>query len=136
MLAELCALLAPDLERRRAAIELAEFELEVRADRDQVRRLFLNLFLNAVQAIGAGGHVRVELDRGQGGDGVRVIDDGPGVPAELRATIFEPYVSAREGGTGLGLSISRRIALEHGWRLEHEPAPGGGAIFTVAIDRS
>jgi len=76
--------------------------------------------------------VAVEADRYV----VDVTDDGPGVPAELAARIFEPLVTGRIGGTGLGLPLARRIAAAHGGTLALSARPaGGGATFRLALPR-
>jgi signal transduction histidine kinase len=64
---------------------------------------------------------------------ITVTDDGPGVPDELRARLFEPYATGRPGGTGLGLPIAQRIAVEHGGDLTYASPPGGGARFTLTL---
>jgi len=136
LLQELAGLLHPDLEAKQASVAIEGAEVEIEADREQARRLFLNLLLNAVQALEGGG--RIELKWRETADmlEIRIEDDGRGVPEEIRATLFEPYVSAREGGTGLGLAIARRIASEHLWRLEAAPRAGGGTAMIVEIPRS
>ena len=133
ILTELARLLAPDLEEKDATLEVQDFALGVEADRDQVQRLFLNLLLNAVQAIEPGGSIRVASRACEGSREIRIQDTGPGIPAEIRETLFEPYVTRREGGTGLGLAIARRIADEHGWLLSCEAVATGGATFVIAI---
>jgi signal transduction histidine kinase len=62
-----------------------------------------------------------------------VSDSGPGVAPEDLARVFEPYFTTKEGGTGLGLAIARRIAEEHGGRLDLESVPGRGATFTLRL---
>jgi signal transduction histidine kinase len=78
----------------------------VRADPDLLRQILHNLLRNAADAVDAGGTVLVQLTDG----GLRVADDGPGVPAELEASIFQPFETTKTRGTGLGLAISRRNA--------------------------
>lgn len=136
LIAELAHLLEPDLEALGARVELAPFTLDVNADREQTRRLFMNLMLNATQALERNGTLRVESRGERDANEVWVVDDGPGVPEPLRATMFEPYVSGRRSGTGLGLAIARRIAVEHGWSLRHEPVTPRGAAFVVRIPKS
>jgi signal transduction histidine kinase len=136
-LRELCAelgdLLRPDLESVTAELAIECGDVELFADRDQIRRLLMNLLLNAIRAIDSGGHVWLRCE--QVDDGMRVVveDDGTGVPDELRETLFEPYVTGRQGGTGLGLAIARRIAIDHGYRLRYEPAPGKGTRMIVEL---
>lgn len=69
------------------------------------------------------------------GDQMRfsVVDNGPGVPPERLASLFDPFVSFEEGGMGLGLAICRTIVELHGGRLWYEPADGGGAAFHFTI---
>jgi signal transduction histidine kinase len=124
----LAELLVPDLESKGALLEVRGDSVTIDADRDQTRRLFLNLLLNSVQAIGEGGRIVAEIEPKR----VRIIDDGPGVPDEIRESLFEPYVSARAGGTGLGLALARQVAHAHGWTLRHEAA-GSGTIMIVEM---
>ena len=62
-----------------------------------------------------------------------VADEGPGIPAEVRPRIFDPYFTTRRDGTGLGLAIVRKIVLQHGGDVEVRERPGGGARFVVAL---
>ncbi|MEZ5964153.1 MAG: HAMP domain-containing sensor histidine kinase [Planctomycetota bacterium] len=130
---ELVALVDPDLRARdvRLAVHCGSAWLD--ADRDQIRRLLLNLLLNAVREVGPGGHIRLACETTERGLVLAVEDDGPGVPESLRETMFEPYVSGRPGGTGLGLSIAQRIALDHGFRLRHEPNVPRGARMLLEV---
>lgn len=130
---ELVELVAPDAQDCGAAITIHGDDFELEADRDHTRRLLLNLLLNALQALDAPGAVRVELGRQPGRSLIRVVDEGPGIPEEIRETLFEPYVTRRAGGTGLGLSIARRIAEEHGWRLRFEDRQPRGTAMIVEV---
>jgi signal transduction histidine kinase len=105
----------------------------VLADRDQVLQVLLNLVRNALDAMPAGGTLRVAA-RGEGGAvAFSVSDTGPGVRPEDQPRVFEPYFTTKEGGTGLGLAIAQRIAEEHGGTLELRSAPGEGATFTLTL---
>ncbi|RKG85483.1 ATP-binding protein [Corallococcus terminator] len=108
-----------------------------RADRDQLTQVLVNLVKNAEEAMtGKGGSLRVRV-KGTDADAViEVEDDGPGIPAEHRARIFEPYFTTKDGGTGLGLAIAARILQEHGGRLEVGGEPGQGARFSVVLPRA
>ncbi len=110
----------------------------VEADPHQLMQVFLNLILNAEQAIRQvreRGTLRIRL--GKSGDAVWASfqDDGPGIPAENLGSIFDPfYTTKRPGrGTGLGLSISKSVMKEHNGSIEAVNAPGGGAVFTVTL---
>lgn len=67
---------------------------------------------------------------------IDVADDGPGVPAAIAATVFDPLVTARPGGTGLGLAFARRVAAAHGGSIALLANPGGGARFRIELPRT
>jgi signal transduction histidine kinase len=92
--------------------------LKAQADRDQIYRVLLNLLRNAVQALGAGGDVRVDAAASGARVVVEVSDTGPGLGAAAQAHLFEPFRGgAREGGVGLGLVIARDLVRAHGGDL-------------------
>jgi signal transduction histidine kinase len=110
----------------------------VEADETQIRQVLLNLILNAMDAVAAGGRIDVQVvlqhERDVGRWAViRVADDGCGLPAELGDRIFDPFVSTKETGIGLGLSICRRIVETHRGEITAAPAPAGGTVFTVRL---
>jgi signal transduction histidine kinase len=112
----------------------------VRADRDRLQQVLINLLSNAAKFAPADrGRVAVELARAGGMVRVAVADDGPGVRAEDRQVIFEKFRQAgdtlteKPQGTGLGLPISRQIVEHLGGRLWVEDAPGGGAVFVFEL---
>ncbi len=106
---------------------------QVRADRDQILQVLLNLVQNGEQAMGGRGLVRLHAHLQEGGVAFDVDDRGPGLPASDRERIFEPWFTTKDAGTGLGLAIARRIAEEHGGSLEALEAPGGGARFRLLL---
>jgi signal transduction histidine kinase len=79
------------------------------------------------------GRVRIEVRALPHGAELLVDDDGPGVPADARERIFEPYFTTRAQGTGLGLAIVHRIVGDHGGTIEVEDSPLGGARFRVTL---
>lgn len=110
----------------------------VHADEEEVRRVLLNLFNNAVEAFGQrGGRIDVSLAPQPTPDGflvIRIQDDGPGIPPENEPRLFEPAFSTRTGGTGLGLAICRSIMERHDGSIEHVPTrPGEGTIFELRL---
>jgi signal transduction histidine kinase len=121
-----------EVERQFAA-DLPEISL----DADLIERVFTNLALNAYEAMSpTGGKLRVAAvpcADGKGGVVITFQDTGPGVPAEQREQIFNPFFTTKETGVGLGLSIVSKIVDDHrGWiRLTSEP--GNGACFQVFL---
>lgn len=103
------------------------------ADSVQVHQALVNLLLNGIQSMQAGGLLQVNVEADRAGIRILVRDHGPGLPPGPPERIFEPFFSTREGGTGLGLAVSRQIASSHGGGLSAEGAPGGGAIFCFQL---
>jgi signal transduction histidine kinase len=103
-------------------------------DSDQIYQVALNLIVNALQALHAGGSVILRtLDNGGGLTSFEVEDDGPGVPESLAQRIFDPFVTARHGGTGLGLALVRRVVESHHGTVELRNQAGRGAVFRVSL---
>ncbi len=107
-------------------------------DPHQLMQIFLNLILNAEHAIREvrdKGTLRIRLGKGAGTVWVSFHDDGPGIPKENLASIFDPfYTTKRPGrGTGLGLSICKSVMKEHNGSVEATNSPEGGAVFTVTL---
>jgi two-component system NtrC family sensor kinase len=100
-----------------------------------LEQVFLNLFLNAMEAMPDGG--RLDISATHQGESVRVAvkDSGPGIPPEHLDQVFEPFFTTKEAGegTGLGLSVSYSIVEKHGGHLEVESQPGQGTTFTVSL---
>jgi len=121
----------------------------VEADPNQMRQLVLNLLLNALDSMPAGGRISVQcrdsshepnsapdvLDAGEtaGWVTLEVADDGSGLPAQLGDRIFDPFVTTKETGVGLGLAICRRITEAHGGELRAADRSPQGAVFTVCL---
>jgi signal transduction histidine kinase len=118
-----------------AQVELSGAVPEFSFDPDQLRRVLVNLFENAVSVTPEGGTcaVRVKLER-DGGDAVLTFaDNGPGIPPEHLDKIFEPYFTTRREGTGLGLAMTKQIVLLHGGSIEARNLEGGGAGFEIRL---
>ncbi len=107
-----------------------EPEIEVPLDRARMERAFANLIGNALEAMPSGGEVRIRSEVDRGAVVVYVEDDGPGIAPEIRAQLFQPFVTARKrSGLGLGLALSRQTVLDHGGDMWVESEPGRGARF-------
>jgi signal transduction histidine kinase len=100
-------------------------------------QVLLNLLKNAEEATGPSGRIRISVEQTADLGVLRVEDSGPGIPAENRERIFEPYFTTKLGGSGLGLAIARRICQEQGGelRLARERRPGWGTAFVVELPR-
>ena len=115
------------------------FEMEpgfplVRISAERLTQALLNLFLNAIQAMDHGGTLRVTTHTlPEDMFSIAVADTGPGIPAEIQASIFTPYFTTKSSGTGLGLAIVYQIAEGHGGRVSVGNAPGHGAEFTLTL---
>jgi signal transduction histidine kinase len=107
--------------------------LEVEADYQQLFQVVLNLLLNALDATPRGGEVEIRMDRADGRVKVTVADTGEGLPAQLGAKIFEPFVSTKPTGTGLGLSTCRRIVQAHAGEIDAASRSLGGALVWFSL---
>jgi two-component system nitrogen regulation sensor histidine kinase GlnL len=115
------------------------------ADGDQLLQVFLNLLKNASEASDKNGTIRLHTFydlslrlRRKDGSGsalplqVEIVDDGPGIPPEIAADVFEPFVSGRENGTGLGLALVSKIVSDHDGWIAVESVPGRTA-FRISL---
>jgi len=108
------------------------------ADDAQLSQALINLLMNAYQAVveyPGGGRIRVEVRHTDGNTELSVIDDGPGIPAEVRRRIFEPFFTTRtaSGGTGLGLSYCLSVMESHGGTLRVADSRGTGTAITMSL---
>jgi len=110
-------------------------------DGEQMKQVFLNLLLNAIQAMPRGGRLQVTTDwrppslEKPGGSMAEISfrDSGGGIPETIKEKIFEPFFSTKEEGIGLGLPIAQRIVEEHGGKIRVESTPGHGATFYITL---
>lgn len=105
----------------------------VQGDGEKLKQVFVNLILNALQAMPDGGTLRVVACGDKDWVSISFQDTGVGISAADIGHIFDPYYTTRDGGHGLGLAISHQIIEMHGGRIEVESEPGKGATFTVIL---
>jgi signal transduction histidine kinase len=111
--------------------------LQVEADADSLKQVFINLFNNAKEALG-GKSGEISVVAQAHGDTIEIAfsDSGPGVKKELREKIFTPYFTTKEAGTGLGLATVHKIISDLGGDIRVEDGDLGGARFVITIPRS
>jgi two-component system sensor histidine kinase KdpD len=120
----------------RIDVDLPEHPIPVRADSQQIERVLVNLFENALKYSPPDEHVRVQVTSTPSRALIRVVDHGPGIRSEDRERIFEPFqrgASGDGGGAGLGLAIARGFAEANDARVWAESRPGQGAAFVLAL---
>ncbi len=113
--------------------EMNEAIPQIRGNQGKLQQVFLNLFINARDAMEGGGKLIVVTHPAEHGVGVEVRDSGAGMPREIVARIFDPFFTTKASrkGTGLGLSVSYGIVEEHGGAIEVDSNPGAGTVFRL-----
>jgi signal transduction histidine kinase len=137
LLEEVTGLLRDAAAEQGIAVELRgadDGETAVDGDPQELRRVFLNLIQNGLEARGT--RVRVDAHAEAGHVEVAVTDDGAGVPEEARARLFEPYFTSKSSGTGLGLAICKRIVEAHGGSIALHGSRPGETTFAVRLPRA
>ncbi|MFQ6046055.1 MAG: ATP-binding protein [Gemmatimonadales bacterium] len=139
---ETLEVLRPQMEERAIIVrsDLSASTDMVLGDAEQLKGVFLNLLLNAVDAMPDGGWLEVASETVDGDKNarsvirLRVSDTGPGVPAELKERVFEPFVSTKDDGTGFGLTLAQHAVEQHGGVLRLDDADAtAGAVFVVEL---
>lgn len=115
----------------------------IRMDRQQLTQAFMNVLLNALQAMPTGGTATIQADVAAVQDGnpigresvarIRITDTGPGIPAENLDRLFDPYFTTKDAGTGLGLALTHKIIQDHHGSIRAESQAGAGATFVIAL---
>jgi signal transduction histidine kinase len=137
LLHEVVQALEPQLRAQDIAAEIdCPRGMSATADGDMLRRAVLNLVLNALDAMPAGGDLVLTACQTTAGLEIEIADSGPGVPAPIVDRLFEPFFTTKGSGTGLGLAIVERIASAHGGKASVMNCPEGGAAFTLIIPQS
>jgi two-component system, NtrC family, nitrogen regulation sensor histidine kinase NtrY len=121
--------------------DVPEAPMPAAIDREMLHRVLTNIVTNAAQAVrdarpGGTGRVALRAVAGPDEHVLTVDDDGPGIAEDVRASVFDPYVTTKRDGTGLGLSIVKKIVVDHGGRIDASASPLGGARFTIRLPRA
>jgi signal transduction histidine kinase len=114
-------------------VESADGVAAVALDPEQMKQVLLNLVINAIQAMPAGGEVVLRTLSKTDAVVLEVQDEGTGIPPEDLERVFNPFVTTRPGGTGLGLSIAYQIVSQHGGHIAAHRNPERGMTFAVAL---
>lgn len=124
-----------DYKEIRVAVEIPESMPEMDMDGAQMKRVFINLFDNAIEAMQKEGglNVWVNYDTAANRVEINVADTGPGINEEDKERLFQPYFSTKKDGTGLGLAIADRIIAEHGGNISVEDAVPRGTRFRIKM---
>lgn len=135
ILSSMIALASPSA--RQSQVEL-RFEpprtaIPLFCDSQQLTQVFLNLTMNAIQAMPTGGAVEYSIETTPSSVRIRVADTGPGIPADKRDRIFEPFVTSKPDGTGLGLAVTAQIVAAHQGRITVNSREPHGAEFVVEL---
>jgi PAS domain S-box-containing protein len=132
-------LIRPQAAEQRVAITLLHPEKEpppVPLDADKFEQAVLNLVINALEAMPAGGHLTVSATVAGGEFRLSVQDSGPGIPTEIRAKVFQPYFSTKDKGGGMGLALSEKIVSQHGGHIGYRTGPEGTTFdITIPLER-
>jgi len=132
LLEEVSELSAP-LAARRGVSLTAEGRGRVKADREQLRRAAVNLVRNAVEAAPWASEVVLRARSAGGEATLEVLDRGPGLTPDARASLFRPFFTTKERGTGLGLALAKKVADAHGGQLALADREGGGTVATLKV---
>jgi signal transduction histidine kinase len=137
LVARVAQLLSADMVRRKTTLDVSTPDCPmIGGDENRLRQVLMNLALNALDAAGEGGRVRLSIEPAE--DTVRLLvdDSGPGIPEDVRSRIFEPFFTTKAAGSGLGLPIVNAIVTQHGGTVRIEKSPLGGARFIITLQRS
>jgi PAS domain S-box-containing protein len=130
------ALLRSDARFHAIAVHLDVPAVSARIDPGLFGLALDNILINAAQAMDGRGDIMISARRLGGSYEVRIVDHGPGIPAEVREHLFEPFFTTKNRGTGLGLATARRILEGHRGSIDFDCPPDGGTVFTLRFPAS
>lgn len=136
LLRELSAFIEPLARGRSIAIDLRlEDRTPIEADPEMLRQAFMNLLLNAIQALPSEGRIELRTASSKTSVQAFVRDTGIGIPDDLREAVFEPRFTTNEKGNGLGLGIVKKVVAAHGGKVELRSRSGWGTEFALSFPR-
>jgi len=133
LLAETARLLAVDPRSKDVQVEMPVSQCTLKVDVDYLREALLNIYLNAAQAMNGQGEIRTELQDDGNFCVLRIADNGPGIPPEVRNRAFEPFFTTKGRGTGLGLALVKRVIERHGGEVRIDCPPQGGTVVSLTL---
>jgi two-component system, LuxR family, sensor kinase FixL len=133
VLAATASLLGEDASYRNVRVEIAGSAPPIFADAELLKIVFINVFINAAQAMRGQGAIRVSVTSAGGMSQIAVADEGPGISPDVRDKLFTPFVTTKSRGTGLGLSTVKRLVEAHHGSIDVECPAGGGTTITIRL---
>jgi hypothetical protein len=135
VLGEIVDLARPQAEAEKIRMEPAQVpeDVHVHIDRDMFKQALLNVVVNAMQSMKAGGELRLVCSTEGDTVEIRISDTGAGIPPELREKIFRLYFTTKEGGSGIGLAMTFRIVQLHDGTIDFSSEPGKGTTFVIRL---
>ncbi|MBN1164984.1 MAG: hypothetical protein JXB45_10435, partial [Candidatus Krumholzibacteriota bacterium] len=131
-----CVNLVEESERGRGVVVVTDFKVSsasVWAEEKKLQQVFLNILINARQAIEEKGEISISLSRSGVDYRIEFEDSGSGIPSRNLDKVFEPFYSTKATGSGLGLAISRKVIEDHGGTIEIESREGAGTKLIITI---
>lgn len=135
VLSDLTRLIEPQARQQNVVldVELPAEEIIVSGQRTQLKQAVMNLAVNALEALPAGGTLRLALTDGDANVHVEVSDDGPGIPDDVRKQIFKTHFTTKQDGTGIGLHLVKETVDHHGGAIDLKTAPDDGCTFRLHL---
>jgi signal transduction histidine kinase len=137
----LCTTIEESVELTRPLWQRARIEVikrlhpvpNIKADAADLRRVFTNLIINAMEAMPNGGRITIDCEQRERNVVATIADVGVGIPPEAQKKVFFAYFTTKPGGTGLGLSGAQKILLSYGGNISFHSEVGKGTTFTVTL---
>lgn len=129
------ALVGPNAQVQHVSLKktVAHAPDQLESDPEQLKQVLLNLVINAIQAMPAGGEIEARVDQRDGEAIISIKDQGSGIAEDNLERIFDPFFTTKENGTGLGLSVAHQVITQHGGHIEAERNPERGMTFSISL---